>query len=92
MPDNSAQKNASSYRLAALDTDFLLSDSMRGARFMMEYEKAEEILRAHRIVSTIVVFGSARVKEGAAGDSGRWYAAAREFARLASERGVKPSL
>ena len=40
------------YRLAALDEDFILGDSMRGARFMMEYAKAEEHLREHKIRST----------------------------------------
>lgn len=76
-----------SYRLAALDEDFILGDSMRGARFMMEYAKAEEHLRRHRIESTIVVFGSARIRAG----GGDWhegvYQAAREFGRIASERG-----
>lgn len=91
MIDNSAQKASSTYRLAALDTEFLLSEPMRGARFMLEYEKADRILREHRIASTIVVFGSARVREGGPGDSGRWYEAARRFARIASERsGAKP--
>ena len=28
-----------SYRLASLDHDFLLSDSMRGVRFLLEYAK-----------------------------------------------------
>jgi hypothetical protein len=46
-------KNAPTYKLAAMDPDFILGDSMRGARFMMEYAKAEEHLRAHRIRSTI---------------------------------------
>ncbi len=32
---NAAQLASPSYRLAALDQDFLLSDSMRGVRFMM---------------------------------------------------------
>lgn len=82
MPDNSAQKNSPSYRLAAQDPDFILGDSMRGARFLLEYQKAEDLLRARGIVSTIVVFGSARVREG-----NRWYEAARQFARVASERG-----
>lgn len=82
MPDNTAQKTSSSYRLAALDPDFILGDSTRGARFMLEYQKAEDHLRARGIVSTIVVFGSARVREG-----NPWYDAARAFARLASERG-----
>lgn len=71
-----------SYQLAALDTDFLLGDSMRGVRFMLEYAKAEEELRNAGIRSTIVVFGSARTKPGS-----RRYEEARTFARLASERG-----
>jgi uncharacterized protein (TIGR00730 family) len=87
VPDNSAQKSSPSYRLAALDSDFLLGPSMRGARFMMEFEKTQEILSAHRIVSTLVVFGSARAREGMPGNAGHWYAAARDFARIASERG-----
>jgi uncharacterized protein (TIGR00730 family) len=82
MLDNSAQKNSPSYRLAAQDPDFILGDSTRGVRFMLEYQKAEDLLRARGIVSTIVVFGSARVREG-----NRWYEAARQFARIASERG-----
>src|SRR3990167_3044582 len=59
---NNHDKEAS-YRLAALDQDFILGDSMRGARFMMEYAKAEEHLRRMRVRSTIVVFGSARIRE-----------------------------
>jgi uncharacterized protein (TIGR00730 family) len=82
MADNTAQKTSPSYRLAALDPDFILGDSTRGARFMLEYQKAEDHLRARGIASTIVVFGSARVREGDA-----WYEAARAFGRIASERG-----
>src|SRR3981189_365520 len=61
MVDNSGRKNAAAYRLAVLDPDFLLGDSMRGVRLQLEYEKAEERLRAWVVRSTIVVFGSARV-------------------------------
>lgn len=75
------------YKLAALDTDFILGDSMRGARFMMEYSKAEQHLRAEKIVSTIVVFGSARVREDGNEQQAAIYASAREFGRIASERG-----
>ena len=39
---------------------------MRGVRFMLEYAKAEEILRNWRICSTIVVFGSSRMGEAIA--------------------------
>ena len=71
-----------SYRLPALDEDFLLGDSMRGVRFMLEYAKAEETLRAAGIRSTLVVFGSARTDP----KSPR-YREARNFGRIASERG-----
>lgn len=86
-PPASAPASSPTYRLAALDQDFLLSDNLRGVRFHLEYEKPEQILRAAGIESTIVVFGSARCHENGQGDSGRWYDAARHFARLASERG-----
>ena len=64
MADNSLQKNSSAFRLPALDTDFLLGDSMRGVRLQLEYEKAEQRLRAWTVRSTVVVFGSARVLPG----------------------------
>ena len=84
---NAAQMASPSYRLAALDPDFILGDSMRGVRFMMEYAKAEQALRAWGVRSTIVVFGSARIGENGDGQHARWYAEARAFGRLASERG-----
>lgn len=68
--DNLAQKTSAAYRLAALDPDFLMGESMRGTRLMLEYQKAEECLCAWTVRSTIVVFGSARVlPEGAAHES-----------------------
>src|SRR5271168_1758026 len=89
MDENAAQKYSPSYRLAALDPDFLLGPSMRGVRLQLEYEKAEEALRAWAIRSTIVVFGSARSLPGVSGgeQSVRWYDEARRFGRIASERG-----
>jgi len=83
----SAQKQSPSYRLAALDRDFLLGDSMRGVRFLLEFAKADEALRAASIRSTLVVFGSARVREDGPGRHAQWYAQARQFGRIASERG-----
>jgi uncharacterized protein (TIGR00730 family) len=80
--DNGPQKASPAYRLPALDPDFLLGDSMRGVRLQLEYEKAEEILRAWTVRSTIVVFGSARVQP-----ENPWYQEARLFGRIASERG-----
>ncbi|HSC18763.1 MAG TPA: LOG family protein [Rhizomicrobium sp.] len=66
--DNLAQKESPAYRLAARDPDFLLGESMRGVRLLLEYEKVEECLRAWSVRSTIVVFGSARVLPAGAGD------------------------
>jgi uncharacterized protein (TIGR00730 family) len=86
-PSNAEQMASPSFRLAALDQDFLLGESTRGARFLLEYEKAEQILKAHNIKSTIVVFGSARAVEEGPGKQGHWYNEARKFGHLASERG-----
>jgi len=86
-PSNTAQLTSRSYRLAALDQDFLLGDSTRGVRFLLEYAKAEEALRAWGVRSTIVVFGSAHILENGPGKSSFWYNAARSFGRIASERG-----
>jgi uncharacterized protein (TIGR00730 family) len=97
VPDNKAQKNASAYRIAALDGEFILGDSTRGVRFMLEYTKAEELLRRWGVRSTVVVFGSARVccdadgfdshRAPGNGRRTRWYDEARRFGRICSERG-----
>ena len=86
-PTNADNMASPSYRLAALDQDFLLGDSMRGVRFLMEYAKAEEALRAWGVRSTIVVFGSARIGPEGGERHARWYEEARAFGRIASERG-----
>lgn len=49
------------YKLAIEDPEFLNSDSCRGIRLHLEYLKPEEVLRDKRIVSTVVIFGSARL-------------------------------
>jgi uncharacterized protein (TIGR00730 family) len=85
--DTTLQMQSPSYRLAALDQDFLLGDSMRGVRFLLEFAKADEALRQAGIRSTLVVFGSARVREDGPGRHAHWYAQARLFGRIASERG-----
>ena len=84
---NAAQMSSASYRLAALDQEWLLGDSNRGVRFMLEYAKVEEALDRWGVRSTIVVFGSARFSPTGAGDHRRWYNDARKFARIASETG-----
>jgi hypothetical protein len=84
---NAAQMASPTYRLAALDQAFLLGESMRGVRFLLEFAKADEALKAWGVKSTIVVFGSARIREDGPEPHPRWYAAAREFGALASQRG-----
>lgn len=69
MADNSLQKNQLHIALPALDPDFLVGDSMRGVCLQLEYEKAEERLRAWTVRSTIVVFGSARVLPGGSSEA-----------------------
>ena len=86
-PSNAPQMASPSYRLPALDQDFLLGDSTRGVRFLLEYEKAEQALRQWAVVSTIVVFGSARILEDGPPRHAKWYDDARTFARIASQRG-----
>jgi len=71
MTDNELQRQSPSYRLAALDEDFILGDSTRGVRFLLEYAKAEDLLRKWGVISTIVVFGSARTKPAVEGDPRR---------------------
>jgi hypothetical protein len=86
-PSNAAQLGSPSFRLPALDQAFLLSDAMRGVRFQLEFAKADLRLAAWGVQSTLVVFGSARVREDGPGRQAEWYAAARAFAALASREG-----
>jgi uncharacterized protein (TIGR00730 family) len=86
-PSNAASMASASYRLPAMDQDFLLGDTMRGVRFQLEYAKAEESLRIWGVRSTIVVFGSARIRENGPGRHPFWYEQARAFGAIASQRG-----
>lgn len=58
---NNAQLRAASYRLPALDSEFLLREEMRPVRFQLEYAKADLLLRDWGVRSTVIVFGSARI-------------------------------
>jgi uncharacterized protein (TIGR00730 family) len=51
----------SAYRLAFTDTEFLLREELRPVRMQLELLKPELVQDEHRIESTIVIFGSARV-------------------------------
>ena len=83
-PSNKPQMAAAAYRLPSMDSEFLHGRSTRGIRLQLEYQKAEEHLAKWGVASTIVVFGSARIK---AGDAQGWYDGARAFAKIASIRG-----
>ena len=84
---SAAQAASPTYRLASTDQDFIMGPSMRGVRFLLEFAKVDEALRNWSVKSTIVVFGSARIREDGPEPHPRWYAAAREFAAIASKRG-----
>lgn len=84
---NAAQQRAASYRLAELDRDFILGDSMRGVRLQLEYAKVEESLRAWGVRSTVVVFGGGLAREDGPAHHRNWYRQARQFAQIVSERG-----
>ena len=86
-PETSLQMQSPSYRLAALDQDFLLGDSMRGVRFLLEFAKADEALRAGRALDDRGVRQRARARGRARTARPYWYAQARRFGRIASERG-----
>jgi uncharacterized protein (TIGR00730 family) len=81
------QMASPTYRLASMDQDFIMGPSMRGVRFLLEFAKVDEALRNWSVRSTIVVFGSARIREDGPEPHPRWYNAAREFAAIASKRG-----
>lgn len=57
------QCQAPSYRLAYQDPDFLLLDELRPVRLQLELMKPELTLQEHRIESTVVIFGSARLMD-----------------------------
>lgn len=50
-----------SYRRAYEDIDFLKSGKARELRLLAEYAKPESVMRRERILSTVIVFGSARI-------------------------------
>jgi uncharacterized protein (TIGR00730 family) len=76
-----ALRRSPAYRVASEDLDFLSGETARGLRLQMDYQKAEELLRAAGVERSVVVFGSARIREPAGAKAA--LAAAR--AALASE-------
>ncbi|WP_152044563.1 LOG family protein [Aureimonas psammosilenae] len=103
-PDT-AQTRSPTYRLAYDDPDFLASEAMRGVRLQLEMMKPELKLKEEGILSTIVLFGGARIPEpgrpawAARNEeqkrrleaNSRYYDEARRFARLASQHSANSS-
>ncbi len=52
------------FRLATNDPDFLEHDDLRSVRLQLEYLKPEWTMRKQGVTSTIIVFGSARLRSG----------------------------
>ncbi len=55
--------DSNSYKLAQEDINFLRSDEMRGVRMLLEITKPELVLEEQNIISTIIVFGGAKIVE-----------------------------
>jgi len=103
LSSRSGRPASSGEKLAIDDYAFLRREEMRGHRIALEFERAELGLQDRAIESTIVVFGSARVAAGQSGGDddqqpaqqldgipallAESYEMAREFGRIASERG-----
>jgi len=64
------QCRSSSYRLAYQDEEFLLRDELRPVRLQLELLKPELILQENHIESTVVIFGSARIRDPETAEAG----------------------
>jgi uncharacterized protein (TIGR00730 family) len=96
VPDT-PQGRSPAYRLAFADGDFLLRDELRPVRLQLELLKPELMLAEAGVVSTVVLFGGARIPEPAQAHAARtatlaglapFYDEARRFARLVTERSL----
>ncbi|MDH5428133.1 MAG: TIGR00730 family Rossman fold protein [Nitrospirota bacterium] len=63
LPPSSSPSPSSAYKRADSDSDFLQRDELRAVRLQLEWFKPELIQQDEGIESTIVVFGSARLRE-----------------------------
>ena len=96
IPDT-PQTRSPAYRLAFTDDDFLMRRELRPVRLQLELLKPELELDAAGIVSTVVMFGGARVppperaaeaRTPAQAALAKYYDEARRFARLITEKSV----
>jgi len=60
-PDRTAQQDSSSFVRAERDIPFLARPELRPVRLQLELLKPDLLMREQGVISTIVVFGSARV-------------------------------
>lgn len=90
IPDT-PQTRSAAYKLAYDDTQFMCRDELRPIRLQLELLKPELLMQEYGIDSTIVLFGGARIpapeNKATAGTKAlaeltKYYAEAREFARL----------
>ena len=90
------QTRSPAYALAFADEDFMCRDELRPVRLQLELLKPELMLDEEGIISTVVMFGGARIpspanKENARtqtlADLSQYYDEARTFARMMTERG-----
>ncbi len=97
IPDT-PQTRSPTYRLAFVDADFLCDEELRPVRLQLELLKAQMAMDAAGIVSTIVLFGGARIPEPAQkgtartqtlADLSKYYDEARKFARLMTETSLQ---
>ena len=96
VPDT-PQTRAPAYRLAFNDTDFMCREELRPVRLQLELLKPEMILNERGILSTVVLFGGARIPEPSKKDTAhtetlaelsKYYDEARTFARLMTEKSL----
>jgi len=97
IPDT-AQTRAPSYRLAFSDADFMCREELRPVRLQLELLKPQMMLDERGIVSTIVLFGGARIPEPAKKHTARtktladlscYYDEARKFAALMTAQSLQ---
>ena len=96
LPDT-PQTRAPAYRLAFVDRDFMMREELRPVRLQLELLKPQMILDERGIVSTVVLFGGARIPDPANVAEARtpglaalapYYEEARRFARAVTERSL----
>lgn len=95
VPD-SPQANSPAYRLAFADPDFLCRPELRPVRLQLELLKPQLEMDERDIVSTVVLFGGARIREPEAPakterlrQMSAYYEQARAFASAVTKRSVE---